>query len=300
MNLKELRDYVDENPRLVTKRESESHRGLFVLKYHRRVFYDGLWNDFLEECRGTVVDRDFNLVTYPFTKVYNYGIESRSPKMAPDTMVTAFRKINGFMVSMTWHRNDLLISTTGSLESPFIVFALNMMGNSQKYREVCERYRDYTLMFECVCPSDPHIIPEEKGMYLLGMRKKELNSPMVFDPELLNSLSEEMKTKHVESMRIRLDELQQLVKLVKHEGFVFYTDEGVSSKIKSPYYLISKFVSRNPKTEKLMKPGVKKTIDEEYYPLISHIQENIAHFTSLSEQDRLVFVREFLSATNLH
>jgi hypothetical protein len=46
------------------------------------VFYDNLWNDYLEECRGTIVDENFNVVSRPFTKIYNYGVEDRSPKLA--------------------------------------------------------------------------------------------------------------------------------------------------------------------------------------------------------------------------
>jgi hypothetical protein len=75
---------------------------------------------------------------------------------------------------------------------------------------------------------------------------------------------------------------------------VAYTDDGQSFKIKSPYYLIKKFVARNPRTDKLMNPQVKQTIAEEYYPLIDHIQANIVEFTAMSEQDRLSWVREFL------
>jgi hypothetical protein len=58
--------------------------------------------------------------------------------------------------------------------------------------------------------------------------------------------------------------------------------------------LVKKFVSRNPTTGKLMSPGVKQKVDEEYYPLIDHIQANIEEFYNLSEQERLAWVRNFL------
>jgi len=75
---------------------------------------------------------------------------------------------------------------------------------------------------------------------------------------------------------------------------VFYTANSVAAKIKSPYYLIKKFVARNPRTDKLMRADIKETIEEEYYPLIDHIQINIAEYTALDEQARLAWVREFL------
>lgn len=58
---KELQKFVAEHPKLVRMRET-SNPDLFVLKYQRSVFYDNLWDDHLEECRGTVVDKDFNLI----------------------------------------------------------------------------------------------------------------------------------------------------------------------------------------------------------------------------------------------
>ena len=73
-----------------------------------------------------------------------------------------------------------------------------------------------------------------------------------------------------------------------------YTIDGIDAKIKSPYYLTSKWFARNPKTDKLMSGNFKKQIDEEYYPLIDHIQANIEEFTLLDEQARLKWVSSFL------
>ena len=44
-----LKEFVESNERLVSKKSCGD--GIYVLKYKRRVFYDSLWNDFLEECR---------------------------------------------------------------------------------------------------------------------------------------------------------------------------------------------------------------------------------------------------------
>ena len=62
----ELKQYVLDNPRLVSMKPAGD--GIFVLKYKKRVFYDDLWNEFLEHCRGSIVDADFNLVSYRLQK----------------------------------------------------------------------------------------------------------------------------------------------------------------------------------------------------------------------------------------
>ena len=111
MNQTDLKEFVLANPKLVSMKPAGE--GIFVLKYSKRVFYDNLWNDFLEECRGTIVDADFNVVSRPFTKIYNYGVEAKAPVLSDNTLVTAYRKVNGFMVAMTWYNGDILVSTTG-------------------------------------------------------------------------------------------------------------------------------------------------------------------------------------------
>lgn len=286
----ELRKFVEENPKMVSMRTAGE--GLYVLKYKKNVFYDNLWNEYLEECRGTIVDENFNIVSYPFTKVYNYGVEEKAPVLSDDTVVDAYRKVNGFMVAVTWYKDDILVSTTGSTDSDYVTMAKELIQpNLSLFRDVCEKYPTYTFMFECVHRNDPHIIPETEGMYYLGHRAKYWGSPVGVSKDMA-SMFGCFDTEH---MRVSMGELKKLVKAVKHEGFVAYSEEGVAFKIKSPHYLVNKWMARNPRTDKLMTKQFKEQIDEEYYPLLSAIQENIEAYTAKTEQERLAWIREFLS-----
>lgn len=293
----DLAKFVVENPKLVSMKPAGD--GIFVLKYKKSVFFDDLWNDYIEHCRGTIVDADFNIVSYPFTKIYNYGIEERAPVLPDDTEVSAYRKVNGFMVACTWYNGDVLISTTGSTDSDYVNYAREMIGdNMDRYRMTCQAHEGYTFMFECVHPSDPHIVVEEPGMYLLGMRKNEYGSEIIHEVGAM-FLQMAFHSHPVEVLYTTVGELKELVKNVRHEGFVFYTDNGVSSKIKSPYYLTSKWVARNPRTDKLtnMQNDIKKNLDEEYYPLVDAIRANIVEYTAMDEQARLAWVRNFVSTS---
>jgi hypothetical protein len=40
----------------------------------------------------------------------------------------------------------------------------------------------------------------------------------------------------------------------------------------------------------------KEQIDEEYYPLLEHIRENIVEYTAMDEQARLAWVRNYMEA----
>jgi hypothetical protein len=294
----ELKKYVESSNLVNMKPAGE---GIFVLKYKKRVFYDNLWNEYIAECRGSIVDADFNLVAYPFTKIYNYGIEKEAPVFSEiDTVVTAYRKVNGFMVSLSYHNNDVLISTTGSTSGDFVEYAREMMLQHMPWADwqmalAADDCRDITFMFECVHPSDPHIVVEKPGMYILGYREKTWRSDVGHHPAVLEHLGEMFKCYVPECEHLTVAALKNLVKTVKHEGFVFYDENGVGAKIKSPYYLTAKWVARNPRTDKLMTPQFREQIDEEYYGLLSHIRENIESYTLMSEQQRLQFVRDFLS-----
>lgn len=288
----DIKHFVETNPSLVSRKDT-SYPGVYVLKYKKRVFYDNLWNEYLEECRGTLVDDNYNIVSRPFTKIYNYGVEKRAPLLDDSVLVSAFRKVNGFMVAITWYNDDILVSTTGSTNSDYVKMALELI-DRDVYREVCKNWKGFTFMFECVHSSDPHIIPEEVGMYLLGYRENYWNSKVMTESQELSLLSKQFGCNVVENYQVSIGSLLKIVKCVKHEGFVFYTKDGISAKIKSPYYLVKKFVARNPNTTKLLAINVKEKVDEEYYPLIDHIQSNIDEFTELNEQDRLKWVRNFL------
>jgi hypothetical protein len=288
----ELKEYVTTSGLVNMKSAGD---GIYVLKYKKKVFYDNLWNDYIAECRGSIVDADFNLVSYPFTKIYNYGIEKAAPVLTPDTKVTAFRKVNGFMVACTLHNGKLLVSTTGSTDSDYVKMAKELI-NEAKYLDLCSRWEGYTFMFECVHKNDPHIIPEKEGMYILGYRENKFGTNVQHDPYMLMEMGRALDCFVPESILTNMAQLQVLAKECKHEGYVFYTDDGVSAKIKSPYYLTSKWVARNPRTDKLvdLNKDIKHNLDEEYYPLVDAIRANIAEYTAMDEQARLAWVRNYM------
>lgn len=290
----DLQKFIEANPNLVRITPTKCYPELSVIKYKKRVFYNNLWNSELELCRGLVVDEDFNIVARPFTKIYNYGVEARAPVFEDSEYVYAQRKINGFMVAISYYNGDLLISTTGSLDSKYVDYAIELI-DWDRYRSVLEQYPQYTFMFECVHQEDPHIIEEVPGMYILGANYKTLDHDCRVFSLNLDYFAHQFGCFYPEEYFIHLGDLKKMAKECKHEGFVFYTYSGLGAKIKSPYYLTKKFLARNPRTEKLMRPDIKKSLDEEYYALIDFIQSNIETYTKLNEQERLQWIRNFLN-----
>lgn len=298
MNNQHMKEFVENNPHLVMMKPT-SKEGLYVLKYRKKVFYDNLWTPELELCRGTIVDKDFNVVSIPFTKIYNYGIEDKAPALSPDTLVTVYRKINGFMAAITWHDGEILISTTGSIDSVYVQYVKDMMlfhSPWEHWKEILSSFCKQTFLFECVHPDDPHIIPEQAGLYYLGTRWKDWDDPVIHPNVgwIGYDFCTNLQINFERGKQTTLDNVQRLINFVEHEGFVCYTEDGQAFKIKSQYYLIKKFFARCNNTSKLLHKNVKEKFDEEYYPLIDHIHANIELFTQMEEQERLEYIRSFL------
>jgi len=170
MNKEYMKKYVEDNEHLISVKKQAPNT--IVLKYKNKVFYKNLWTPELCELRGTVVDDNFDIVNRPFTKIFNMG-EKKAPPISDHESVTAVEKINGFMAAATIHDGELFISTTGSIASDFVDMA----------REHIEKLNwhkmepDFTYIFEICDERDPHVVPENFGAYLLGVRHKSWDSP---------------------------------------------------------------------------------------------------------------------------
>jgi hypothetical protein len=293
-----LKEFVEQNPKLVSRKESVNYPGLFVLKYTRAVFYDNLWSksDHLLDCRGTVVDADYNRVTVPFTKIFNYKENGAGTKIAGNHKVFIDKKINGFMASVTLYNGQVLISTTGSLDSDFCGYARDYLGVIKPEM----LHAGFTYMFEICHPEDPHIVPEVFGAHFLAViRHSDGLTSYKFD-HLGHEAKKVFKPLGIifdeEEGVLTFDELLEKVKTCRHEGFVVIdpvTEE--TFKIKSPYYLFCKFLARVG-TENLIKwtkQGiVKQRVEEEYYVICDRLNEfGLDKFGEMTEQDRLDVVR---------
>lgn len=301
----ELRRFVENNPKLVNRKVSKRHPGLFVLKYNARVFYDALWNesDFLLETRGLVVDADYNVIVKPFTKVFNYM--ENGTTMDRDELCTYVKKINGFMGVATYRpdiSDKLIYSTTGSLDSDFVDLVEKWIEPlSENIKRMGHPGRSY--IFEICDPSDPHIIKEEPGAYLIGANLVVDNKVRRYTEAELDIFCGQMGgiglglKRPIWGTCVRFSDVVGLSKVCQHEGFMVYGSKAM--KIKSPYYLTTKFLARC-NSDKLLdriadNKQSRKNIDEEYYPLLDAIVADIDGFKALDEQGRIEYVKAFLS-----
>lgn len=272
--------------------------GLSVFKYARKVFYDALWNTdpLLLEARGIVLDDEGNKVIWPFTKVFNYKENNAGVNLTMDTEIIAPRKINGFMAACRIWKGGLIVSTTGSLDSDFAVLA-------RKHIEKLDTKNMnslYTYIFEICDPSDPHIVEEEAGAYLIGVRMMSRNYPMAREDQV-DDVAKEIGAKRPEVFYGTFGELWEQVKTCKHEGWMVIDAETGETvmKIKSPHYLSKKFLMRmgQKKVTAMFedKDNFIKTIDEEFYPVVHYITRwwDADKWQATSEADRRAVIEKY-------
>lgn len=302
-----IKHFVENNPKLVSKKET-SIPGVYLLKYNNRVFYENKWNDILQECRGTLIDEDYNVISRPFTKIFNYGENGTTLPM--NEPCWAYRKINGFMAAITIYNNELLVSTTGSTDSEFAILAKKKIletCNIPNLKLFCQSNPldpgGRTIIVEIVDPSDPHIIPEEEGIYLLGIRENKWNSKqnllIDFLQETYANIAYYMGMKHCERIEKKFSDIVEFSNTVQHEGYVVYgLNSEINLKIKSPYYLMKKFLSRKNENKLAYlidhPQEIKKIVDEEYYPVVNYICSIKDQYIALDEQGRLEVIRKFI------
>jgi hypothetical protein len=274
---------------LIRKKESIKYSGLFVHKYANSVFYKNLWDqdENLLESRGRVYNSKGEVVINPFTKVFNYG--ENNTTIDDQELCLYVEKMNGFMACCTYVKefDEVIVSTTGSLDSLYANMAREMMPRAIKAIESSKN--DTTYIFEICHPSDPHIIQENVGVYLIGAREvssTEKYSSSFPREETLDKIAKVLKVTRPSYGLATFSNIKTKTNNCKHEGFMVYScDTQQVLKLKSPYYLSSKAIARKKDILKLDKSRV----DEEFYPIIDALLTK----PELSEQQRLEFIRDY-------
>lgn len=281
---------------LIIRKESKRYPSLFTIKYHNRVFYDNLWNDELIESRGRVELADRTVVVNPFTKVFNRN--ENGTDIDPMEMCVASYKINGFMIAATYipQVDQVVLSTTGSLDSEFVDMAEELFTDRMK-SIIKGQCKGKTLLFEVCHRNDPHIIPEDEGLYLIGCREVSNKSPYFSTAEnesYLDYMASILGCYRAAWFEANFIDIVRMIKSPNFnlEGFVVYGQNSKTVlKLKSPYYLAMKAIARIKDIEKLNK----EYIDEEFYSLIDYLLLNKEKFQQLDEQSKLQFLRDYFN-----
>lgn len=266
------KDLVENGLLKIKEYESGEFEGYKVLKYTRKAFYKGLWTSDLLECRGLVVDHEDDIVIYPFTKVFNYGeqgLEKKKTSIDRDRGVISVEKINGFMLAMSkLPDGTFLYSSTGTLDSDFVKMGREVVEG--QCHDMDDLPYGMTFIFEICHETDPHIVEEKEGAYLIGARVNKLGS-VLFTEKALDDIASDIGA-HRPSWKEykRFSDAKKDADKSEREGVMIRSPYGLGHlcKIKSKHYLSKKFIMRG-KAEKIWDGKV----DEDYADVVDLIKQ---------------------------
>ena len=284
MNLikSKFKNQVDRNGKVVE---------IEIRKYQRSVFYNNLWDKdpALVKSRGAVFIGGEQVV-YPMDKCFNFGENNTGVDLPKDKKVLAFKKLNGYMLNLTHVPNvGWIVSTTGDASiignestNDFINMGIEYIEKFEAfsyYMDLLHSQEDLlgsdmlTVTFEVCHPNDPHIVVEEFGLHPICYQFNGKTFPLEVEGE---------------PIKTTIQGILDIVKGVKHEGFMVYDTEGnLIFKLKSPFYLSKKWIQRGG-SKKVWSGAYKERLDEEYYPIVQYIRVNYKklEWDEMSEDDK--------------
>lgn len=262
--------------------------GRVLFKYHNKVFYNNLWHTSPEllEARGIVFDETTGeCLQRPFHKIFNVG-ENGTKEPDPEEH-TKVMKVDGFMCAASkLSSGEIFVTTTGSMSSDFVDLATKWVDtlNTSAF------YEGYTYLFEVCDKSDPHIVDEDEGIYLLSIRRKDTGTYM--ECLTVTNEQEELGSKIIDWRGISDTK----------EGWVYYNSLGVPvAKTKTPYYLSKKALMRMGKAnvnKMYDNPNeFKQRLDEEFYSLYDYLLEGYTKevYASFTEQERRQIIERYFN-----
>jgi RNA ligase len=96
---------------------------LFILNYTEKVQYENLWDDFLLQARGLVVNSEGNIVARPFRKFFNI----EEGKHTPTSEFDVYEKMDGSLIIVFWYDGGWVVASRGSFTSDQAIAAKKLL-----------------------------------------------------------------------------------------------------------------------------------------------------------------------------
>lgn len=152
-----------------------------ILKYRPEVNFFDLWNEFYMETRGLVIDIDkMELVSCPYRKFFNLNekpitqINVITELINKAYNVTIKNKEDGSMISCSRYNGNLVVSTSGALNSSQALWAKAFI--EKHYPTLMESLPEHlTFIFEAIYPEN-HIVVDyglREDLILTNIRNKK-------------------------------------------------------------------------------------------------------------------------------
>lgn len=269
INLNLLQQMIDED---LVNANPHPTLPLTIYNYSKYCQFKSQWNEITLQCRGLILDKDYNIIAKPFSKFFNLEEE----KSIPNEPYTIYEKLDGSL-GILFYYDGWHIATRGSFTSEQSVRAKQIL--DQKYSHLLSSLNtDWTYLFEIIYPENRIVLDygNQEDLILLGI----INRKTLQEEELKDYGFPYLKPSQYDGMNFK--ELKDL-NLQNHEGFVIKFENGKRIKIKFEDYvrlhgIVTEF--SNKKVWEMLRDG--KDINEligivpdEFFQKVKEVKEDI-------------------------
>ncbi|MFK7907787.1 MAG: T4 RnlA family RNA ligase [Chitinophagales bacterium] len=221
---RKVQEYIDSG---YVRRKKHPTHDLWIYNYTPKCQYAEFWDEITLNCRGLILDSDYEIVAKPFEKFFN--LEQVKAEDIPSSDYKIYEKMDGSLGILYWLDDEPHIATRGSFDSVQALRATELL--QTKYREYIKYLkRGWTYLFEIIVAESKVVIEYDKEyLVLIGV----INNA-TFRDETLVDIGFPIAQSYAGTKDFR--ELKQLNTKGK-EGFVVHFEDGFRVKIKFEEYV---------------------------------------------------------------
>ncbi len=200
---------------------------LWIYNYTQSAQYESYWTKETLQCRGLILDANYNIIANPISKFFN--VEEIGYENLPNLPFKIFDKMDGSLGVLYWLNNQSYIATRGSFNSKQSIKANELLNN--KYKDCIQNLDlNKTYVFEIIYPENRVIVDygQDENLVLLAI----IDTKTGIEEELVDIGFPLPKQYHYNS----IEELKSL-NWNNKEGFVIKYENGFRIKIKFEQYI---------------------------------------------------------------
>ncbi|MCH2195341.1 T4 RnlA family RNA ligase [Kordia sp.] len=253
---------------------------LWIYNYTQAAQYDQYWTKETLQCRGLILDEDYNIVANPIQKFFN--VEEIGYDKLPNVPFNVFEKMDGSLGILYWLKNTPYIATRGSFTSKQALKATKLL--HEIYANTFEKLdRSKTYVFEIIYPENRIIVDygTEEKLVLLAIVDTATGKN-----EALQDIGFPLPTRYNFSSLLELKALNWK----NQEGFVIQFENGFRVKIKFEDYIeLHKIVTQvssltiweTLKTKGTLTQWI-ENVPDEFYTWVRKVEAELrANFTNI-------------------
>jgi len=234
----------------ISKRKHPTEN-LYILNYTSKTQIENNWNEATLNCRGLIVDDDWNIIERPFKKFFTLS-QLDNPILKPfrdmvygelnkTYLLKTFDKIDGSLIILLNYHGKLQFTTRGSFDSEQAKEANRLLAGPLNKRFQYSWSPGVTYLFEIVYPENRIVIDygDERDLYLLAAIDKQTGKDRWDLVEAYQHFCANYEYKCPTSQQYNIDNLDDLLKYTNDnkEGFVIVFNNGERVKIKLDNYV---------------------------------------------------------------